>query len=343
MKDYNKHFFYILLEMAIIKADDQPEQLDRSCDEKFYGLEGEEKSPTSLAYRVREDLMKREYHFKGFAGGKANPVFNGTAIRKAKNRYNRSGNHPTIEFEEMYVDALLFYLGKSYEAIMSLEGNYSFQDYIDHTKSKKPPLRDSFKERDMPRKRTTGHRAKSHFDLTRIHFEDQFYLYSYNEINNRIYRAVLDIYQDHGEIKVKLTNYQQGYPYTGILNYDMIANDVVIIILMTNFENKMLQLLVSADLNLSHRAKIYQGQMVRAGKNTKIVITPIFMERILADQELVEPRIWDLDNIDKSLPEYVRLYFTPPQYFITPKLQFMNEQDFLRWQQKEKDSKGAGG
>jgi hypothetical protein len=327
MGELDKEVFFVLHEEVVKKAHALCGGLNRKFDYTFYGDGSGANESKSIAVTVRDYLINEGYLFEHFTMDKKdNHIFNGSALRKAKGRYNKVGDNEKVKLEEIYIDAFLYFLGKSIADLETLAKEYQIENEINHTKSKKP------KRRIIIEKTQMKENPDKKLDLLKKHFHDDFYLYSYNQETKNIYLAVLEIRLSGIKIDVKLKN-STPHDYFGFLDYNFINNDIIIITLESVAKNKGIFILLYVDLNNRDKALFYQGQMMRFGKGTLPVSSDTFIERITIGTG--KPKIYKKDA--QELPEHVRNFFDPPVFNKTDKKQFIDLESFMKWLKKKKN------
>ncbi len=329
MGELDKDVFYVMHEEVVKKANKLCDGLNKKFDYTFYGYDSGANEPKSIANVVNDYLIAEDYHFEFFrlSVNKDKYEFNGSALRKAKARYNKVRDDEKVKLEEMYIEAFLTFLNKSIEDLKLLAKDYKIEQVINHTKSVKP------KRRIMIEKTQAIEKPGKKFNLLKKHFHDDFYLYSYNQDTKNIYMAVLEIRLIGIKINVELEN-STPHDYSGFLDYNFINNDIVIITLESEAENKGIFILLYVDLNNRNKALIYQGQMMRFGKGTLPVSSDTFIERIAIGTG--KPKIYK--SVAPDLPEHIRNFFDPPVYNKTDKKQFKDLESFMKWLKKKKNT-----
>jgi hypothetical protein len=221
MEELGKKEFYALHEEVIKKADVLCNGLNKEKDYAFYGEGSEANKPDGIANVVNKFLKENGYHFKYFrlAANKEKYIFNGSALRKAKDRYNTAEAHGKVEFEGMYIDAFLYFLNMTRKDLTSLAKNYEIKDKINKTSTTKS------RPKRMRKQNKEDEQSMAKFEAVEQDFNSDFYLYSYNEKWKTIYKAVLEIRPSNLEFKVTLKNVdKKGLFYSGKLDYRLINN-----------------------------------------------------------------------------------------------------------------------
>ncbi len=331
MVNLNKKTGYVLHEEIIKEADIFCGGLNRTNDYLFYGFALGANKPKSVAFEVYKALKEKGFDFKRFQwdDNKGRHVFNGEVLRKAKGRYNNK-NLDSVQIEDMYLEAFLFFLGKTIEDLERMALNYEIRDKIDHTGTTKPRTKTKPTDHGFIHFPFTNTVRERTFELIKKHLCDDFYLYSFNEKTGNIYKAIMKIRPEGNRIKVDLDN-PTNYDYSGRLDYSMIDNNIVIVSLKTPVENKRLYMMLSVDLNNKYKTIIYQGQMFRFGKQSDSVSSDVFIERI--EKKMVAPEIYEIGD---QKPKHIRLFFEQAVYNKTEKIQFTDRETFTEWTSTKK-------